>query len=485
MGKNIGIKLCDYLKGQLGEQYSGLRGKINFSFTYGKEEKKLKEKMNRNVQECDKENKVCRCSLYEIQDSRLDDENRVYGCWTFQGEVPNEAREAWGYLGDLLVRTLSDKFKDLLYLEEAEKEIGTESPKEDDPRKQKAEVRHFVGDLLDEKWLMDCYTKEVLQECRFPERKLLAHISAQLYEKRPLKAKLYFSDKPLKEVALEIDKTKKEKKERAVSYIKLETGGEDIVSKMPEYELNMDNLRTIRKLLEMPGERYGFLAVRDGDKYRMEGLIHNDVIEEKSYIQFEGYMRWCAVSKGNEVLQYKDGSYNVPKTTQDNDKEGWKGDIENLKNQEAFKNFSCDMETIKDVIEILIKSSQHGTSIIFMDDALLEEEVKRLWEFKRAYRVEEFFMIHSVEAVKGIAGIDGALIADFKGYCHAAGAILDGEMISAGRSDRGARYNSIANYVSWVLKKWEKEKGEKYFCFAAIISEDEMVNLIFPKRDGS
>ena len=58
-------------------------------------------------------------------------------------------------------------------------------------------------------------------------------------------------------------------------------------------------------------------------------------------------------------------------------------------------------------------------------------------------------------------------------------------MISAGRSDRGARYNSIANYVSWVLKKWEKEKGEKYFCFAAIISEDEMVNLIFPKRDGS
>ncbi len=120
-----------------------------------------------------------------------------------------------------------------------------------------------------------------------------------------------------------------------------------------------------------------------------------------------------------------------------------------------------------------------------MDDALLEEEVKRLWEFKRAYRVEEFFMIHSVEAVKGIAGIDGALIADFKGYCHAAGAILDGEMISAGRSDRGARYNSIANYVSWVLKKWEKEKGEKYFCFAAIISEDEMVNLIFPKRDGS
>ena len=74
---------------------------------------------------------------------------------------------------------------------------------------------------------------------------------------------------------------------------------------------------------------------------------------------------------------------------------------------------------------------------------------------------------------------------EVKGYCHAAGAILDGEMISAGRSDRGARYNSIANYVSWVLKKWEKEKGEKYFCFAAIISEDEMVNLIFPKRDGS
>lgn len=83
-----------------------------------------------------------------------------------------------------------------------------------------------------------------------------------------------------------------------------------------------------------------------------------------------------------------------------------------------------------------------------MDDTLLEQEVKRLWEFKRACRVEEFFMINSVEAMKGIAGIDGALIADFNGYCHAAGAILDGEMMGAGRSNRGARYNSIENYVS-------------------------------------
>ena len=178
MEENIGIKLCKFMKTQLEKQYAGLKEKI-------------------------------------------------------------EMQRAWKYLGKVLVEALSDKFVDLLYLEETEKEIT-------DVRTGVTGnlVKHFVGELLDEKWLMDCYANKVLEKCGFPERKILLYMSAQLYERRPVKARIYFSDRSLKTMVHDMGK---ESEKKPVSFIRLETEDADKGLEMLEYKINLDNLRIIRK----------------------------------------------------------------------------------------------------------------------------------------------------------------------------------------------------------------------------------------------
>ena len=103
---------------------------------------------------------------------------------------------------------------------------------------------------------------------------------------------------------------------------------------------------------------------------------------------------------------------------------------------------------------------------------MLKKESERLVKNKRAYQMEPFPMLQKKnrDKIMGISAVDGAIVADAKGRCHLAGAILDGEAVIPGRPDRGARYNSL----NWVHKKY-KRKG---WCFACVLSEDETVDLV-------
>ena len=49
--------------------------------------------------------------------------------------------------------------------------------------------------------------------------------------------------------------------------------------------------------------------------------------------------------------------------------------------------------------------------------------------------------------MQGITAIDEALLVDLNGICYAVGVILDGEAGMPGKVERGARYNSVSNYV--------------------------------------
>lgn len=70
--------------------------------------------------------------------------------------------------------------------------------------------------------------------------------------------------------------------------------------------------------------------------------------------------------------------------------------------------------------------------------------------------------------------IDGALLVDQDGVCHAIGAILDGVAGAGGDPSRGARYNSAVRYV-------ESRQGA---CFALVVSEDGMSDLVLPSARG-
>ncbi|MDE0228621.1 MAG: diadenylate cyclase [Spirochaetaceae bacterium] len=73
------------------------------------------------------------------------------------------------------------------------------------------------------------------------------------------------------------------------------------------------------------------------------------------------------------------------------------------------------------------------------------------------------------------SGMDGAVIVDPHGTCHAIGVILDGPATPDGTASRGARYNSAVRYVcsSHVAR------------LAVVVSEDQTVDVIPVLMTGS
>lgn len=70
-----------------------------------------------------------------------------------------------------------------------------------------------------------------------------------------------------------------------------------------------------------------------------------------------------------------------------------------------------------------------------------------------------------------MTSIDGAILLDLQCNCWGIGIILDGNAIVYGNNSRGARYNSVHNYVA-------NKKTDGKICIGIIISEDGMVNIV-------
>lgn len=233
-----------------------------------------------------------------------------------------------------------------------------------------------------------------------------------------------------------------------------------------KYKLSWKNLRTIRKLMEAAPDGQGLLvSVED---YVIRGIAEQRVCEKISEvcIKFQGHLNWKVIKKGEDILWYRDGEYQfsefgeaVPEYIQ------------------KLDNITIDMDQKKNIKEIISKLSKqpNGTSIIFMDQKLLKEEVERLVSLNRGHKVEAFQLSElSNEMLMGITAIDGALMAGLDGMCYVIGAILDGDAAIKGDPGRGARYNSLTNYV---VRFTQRKKEEKAICFAVIFSEDDRINL--------
>jgi DNA integrity scanning protein DisA with diadenylate cyclase activity len=67
-----------------------------------------------------------------------------------------------------------------------------------------------------------------------------------------------------------------------------------------------------------------------------------------------------------------------------------------------------------------------------------------------------------------VTNIDGAVLIEPSGMCHAIGAILDGLATEKGDSSRGSRYNSALRYVN----------SSKYPVLAVVVSEDGWIDLL-------
>ena len=241
----------------------------------------------------------------------------------------------------------------------------------------------------------------------------------------------------------------------------------------------------VRKLLEISNENgIDILAEKintpDGKTaYAVQALLNatddsDDV--EQIYIKFKGYMHWSLTIGKREVLIYYHGEYQLGYAKEG---ENYLEDI--IKLQKDNKLEQVDIQMLKDIVEVL-KEQRHGTSVIFMERDEAEQEVKRLCDMNRAIPVESNLKYNKTEegengwhkaAFLGISNMDGALILDFDGNCKAISCIVDGKAVIPGRVERGARLNSIENYVG------SKKKG---ICIGIVISEDGMVNILHNKN---
>jgi len=308
---------------------------------------------------------------------------------------------------------------------------------------------YFLGNILHKEWLLRQYVNRVLQYNELPEWQLFVQISALYYEKRIIHTKLYFADR-----TWHINKNTGiifyEEKEKKI------------------YQLADTNLRTIRKLMELSGERHGLLVKKPD--YCIEGVIRSSKRTPALSIEFLDHLVWQFQKDKSIMFKYKKGGFILPVLE----------DEENIGSQiSKLERFSLDherMEKIKDIIISIKNNASHGSSIVFMDSEKLEAEVERLVSHNRVYRVRFHLQDHK-EELKGITAIDGAIMADMDCECLGVGAILDGKSLIPGDAGRGARYNSVANYVNVI------DKEARNSCFAVVISEDGMINIVV--SDGS
>jgi hypothetical protein len=84
---------------------------------------------------------------------------------------------------------------------------------------------------------------------------------------------------------------------------------------------------------------------------------------------------------------------------------------------------------------------QHGAMLVISSDAREEAE----WLAPQAWVVEPVML--EPELLRQITSMDGGVLIDAKGYCHAIGVILDGKACGAEDPARGSRFNNAIRYI--------------------------------------
>lgn len=222
------------------------------------------------------------------------------------------------------------------------------------------------------------------------------------------------------------------------------------------------NVRTIRKLLELSCKGY-VLALNNN--WEIVEITKQEYIKDIPYlsIEFLGHMHWQLCMSEKTIFRYQNGSYYISN--------GYKS---KRYYQQMLSSFFNKLDYRKtDVLSTVIELAamqKHGTSILVTDEA--EDETKRLCLLNRGIEIEELDLSKNVDIIMALTAIDGSILLDFDCKCYGAGLILDGEAICVGDPARGARYNSVINYI-----EIKKKMGKKYMAF--IISEDGMINVVY------
>lgn len=216
--------------------------------------------------------------------------------------------------------------------------------------------------------------------------------------------------------------------------------------------------RRVRKLLELTAEG-GALHT---DANRVFGLIDGNVstgTEENVFeVVFVGHYQWELRHAGELLMGVSFGQPYLPKLSGYESK--LRHDLPRL-----FPGISGDATELLVSLVRQAGRERHGTLMIISTEAASESERLK----NQATSIEPCLL--TPELLGHLTGIDGAVLVDSDGRCHAIGVILDGLASAQGNPGRGARFNSAVRYVQSAM-----ERGAT--TLAIVVSEDGGVDLI-------
>ena len=164
------------------------------------------------------------------------------------------------------------------------------------------------------------------------------------------------------------------------------------------------------------------------------GVLRDQLADNVLRVRFTGHYKWDLYYKDVLVMH---SAFGVPSLPIVNIKEAAFG----LAVRRLFHTEIEAERSLWHVVEAAMKQ-RHGTIIVI--SAAAEEEAERLK--RQSTRIEPVELTPNL--VTRLSNIDGAILLDPTGVCHAIGVILDGLATEEGDASRGARYNSALRYVS-------------------------------------
>ena len=224
-----------------------------------------------------------------------------------------------------------------------------------------------------------------------------------------------------------------------------------------------------RKILEMAQTRNSietdeakrFYLLTTGESIygigRMDKAYDRDFSEIYT-VRFTGHYSWELLNDGKVMMKVRYGHPSLP--TKRIDKEVFRDHVERI-----FTTTEPVVDALWWVVETAA-DQKHGTMITI--SSIAQNEAQRLAGQSTLIKPK---LITEKNILLMLTSIDGALLVDPTGTCHAVGVILDGKAVAGqGTRARGSRYNSAIKYIG--------SGEEKSECLVVVISEDGMINLV-------
>lgn len=218
--------------------------------------------------------------------------------------------------------------------------------------------------------------------------------------------------------------------------------------------------RAVRKLLEMTSDDI-YLLSDSADVYGLGRPVpgYDPTSEDLFVISVTAHHTWDLLHGGHSLMRVAYGEPSLPRLRLNELR--FKHDLARV-----FTGPSAVQPDILWQLTAAAMERQHGTMLVVATDAAAE--AVRLKDQCTPIKP----MALDAVTLRRVSSIDGAVLLDPQGVCHAVGVILDG-IARPGRGSpaRGARYNSAIRYVEGSI-------GARGPCIAVVVSEDGSVDLI-------